>query len=713
MLMRTALDFTIMQPTVYNWAATLGPRGFESRIQLGSQRYMFESRIPVAFGRSRSGDEGISGPWVSFQVAYTNWWMDGDGAKVDNPNPITIVKNAFESAVTGQTMPVTFETGDAGVQMIGGKLMLLSDSLPASAFDLPHFTGDLIGYVRVSALATPSGFVPIGPISVNSTNQAAFYVYAPADDLDEIYGSGPLTKPFNALSSEDYAAIGVSGQPNNQGFGPVALIGKTLDGTVVVKLLIGPSTFSGNADKRLVGQPAPLQIGWGGPDRGSQAADLSATDVTATLHMTRYGAQYRYLSANEGVKAFYQYANEIDMWPGNNGIDVYTARLERGYVYDVISLAARAGIEKKTIYLGWMRNTSGGAGNPDKFTNYLTLNYISPTEPMGRGDYWNRMIGQMGQEGRVDVVVAAPWIRSDYDGFKYATNGTDYWMTPDGFHPSEYACSKLGDDQRWLTTTGLRISPRASSFVAGCRVYPTSELRRRVSRWLRLQKIIGSMPMQLWLFNAPFEGDAGRQTRLVNICNPGVWDAYPIYGNSGFTYGANGIKGNGATDSNFRFYFTPADGFSAGIAPEISNVLPNYITLACGVLDVSDRLPAFAAQSGSSSDRTLFINPYNSANRLSARMSDNSTYEAADPNQTGIKIVTRVETRRRGCSEGELLAFDTQPYQAFTDAGVRLFGSTSPGPCTTREYEFMMMGCGMTDQQMVDSTDNLRGLLGR
>jgi hypothetical protein len=666
--------------------AALGGRLPETRVDTANPRRRFISRIPVA----------LAGKFRRLKFRFDNAQFDGNGALYLMPTSLTILGAGLE--INGVTVPIKFN-GELTRTLSAGELRVWSDFVRPSEADLSRFQTALHSttahgyrkyqgqrvYLRVCG-ETPNftGEIPIGCIAVDADGEALFALYDPANHIDQVYGTGTMTVPSDALVATDFPAVGNASAPNNMGFGPSEIIGETFDTRQLVTLVRGPSTPSGREDDR---SPTDMNIGWGFIDRAMQSEDGSLDYVIPCGHMTRTGGDAARMGANEMTFTSYDLANHLIDWLGNNGIaNGYTAGQEVNENLPVIlNRAKQAGIDYTMGFLGSPRTTS-----TDDYETYANQSYSSSSYgPGGMADYLMRRMARAGALGNIDLVMALPQIRSQYDPWKWFTDGvTANLMTADGLHEPKYGHEVLAEQVRWGLDTGLAMPRVSRNFAAACLIKPTAITLNKIEAFMAAANAAGvTMHMAHWL-NAPIldASDDGYQTRRVNMVWPGVWNLHQNDTGGTITYGANGTKSDGT--AFLGAFLTPSLDFSPGNAADLSPVTVDSISIAFKCNDESDTKPVVGTPSGSGSDRTLYVNPKDGSGNFGMRLNDTTNFSKACSSAIGTFVGSRSGTTREAWRNGTSLGTDTVATTNFSTDRLRLFASIATGDITTKELSF-------------------------
>jgi lysophospholipase L1-like esterase len=351
-------------------------------------------------------------------------------------NDFTIVKASIEKDGAGYSVPVYFN-GSRSVTVTGGSFDINSDPVYPGLFGQSKFSQGEKYWVRMECtVPTTAGRLPFNA-KTNIPTGTAFWWYDPA-----------LTTITNgADGSGVLARTGNFPDVRSSGYNPV-LLGRFANANTNVYVGIGDSIHFGTGDTATI-QPGN---GYGIFQRAMTAGD-GLTAPIASLNLNRHGATTADFN-NDWVKSYYKYGNVLVDELGTN--DIGTAG--SGVVATIqTNIAARwadfkvvqpAGKIVRTYYLP--RTTS-----TDSFATTANQSYVTDWAPGGKSNQLNDWFETKKTDGTVNAILGRSSVNDTIEPYKWLTNGTNFYLTTDGTHPSYNGHSARGAELRTLLLSGV------------------------------------------------------------------------------------------------------------------------------------------------------------------------------------------------------------------------------------------------------------------
>lgn len=365
----------------------------------------------------------IGAPVSELVLGFCGWAVPSN-IEVDAPVPHHYSKVAIE--VGGTVVPVTFGGGRT-LTVGSGVPFILSDPIPASAFGLTVFPRDLRLFVRALGLASPGRTLPGGTVAVGFDMRCA--TFPAASTIDDVDQPGPLQVAKGA-GSRSFAP------------GPCLLLGRIPAGSLAV-VCTGDSIADGAQDN------ARLEVGKGFFCRAAIGADGSG--AIGSLNLTKSGTTAGTLTAGLGApgapgfryrQAMLGFGNVLFDQYGANALGISTTT-PAAKVVDAAralwTLARGAGVEK-VLRATLIARTRSDNGFIDSAGQTPSRNWGAGDARDGVNAAFRAALAAGEIDGVVDVLGA---VADPIDDHLWKTNGTAFFMTRDGSHPSSEAARRM------------------------------------------------------------------------------------------------------------------------------------------------------------------------------------------------------------------------------------------------------------------------------
>lgn len=376
------------------------------------------TRYPVYIGKNCS----------SFQFIFDNFYVTAattGGAVTPAAGAVTIGKFAIENAAASLSIPITF-SGSRPKVLAAGDYEALTDEIKIP----PGFVGrDGLIFIRFTGTAATTGLTPIRRfMQIGTTTMAAVsWIYDPVNDIDQVDGTGALTKPTGAVAPTLADAC----------FGPSYILGRQIGNKVPSIICVGDSIVTQNDDTF---NPNPVACGLAfvgraqnsNPVNGSAISKLipiaKTSIASATIHSTFNFA------GTPSAKMLYalKYADCMIQELATNDVG-QTFATTYAEVQALWALGRAAGITK--IIQNYLFPRTGGTWHA---TDGSDQTYTGYQAPGGKHDLLNQQYDADLAAGNIHAIVKHTGIRHPNDFFKWISPspteiGSD--ATADGVHP--------------------------------------------------------------------------------------------------------------------------------------------------------------------------------------------------------------------------------------------------------------------------------------
>ena len=365
----------------------------------------------------------VGAPATQLVLGFCGWAVPSN-IEIDLTTPYSYTKVAIEFG--GRTVPVTFR-GKRGVTVAGGQPYVLSDPIRATAFGLKAFVRDTQFFVRAAGTAAGTdNALPFGTVAVGfGMNMATF---AAADAIDDIDAGGALLLPAGAV--RHYNAPG-----------PNLVLGRFPPRNLAV-ICAGDSIADG------AGDAAQIATGHGFFNRA--AVDANGLNAVPSLNLTKFGSTSGTTVAGLGVPGAPGYAyRQALLRFGNVLVDEFgtntlgnTAVIKPSRVLDTSrglwTVARAAGVQRivRTTLL------PGSASN-NRFVDAAGQEPRLNWGPGEARDEINTGFAAALAAHEIDAVAdTLAAVADPGDSHRWMTNGTPFYPSNDGVHPSA-AMSRL------------------------------------------------------------------------------------------------------------------------------------------------------------------------------------------------------------------------------------------------------------------------------
>lgn len=360
-----------------------------------------------------------------FVPSFDNWMIGAAGALVLPDQELEIIGFACEQDSPALTVPGTFD-GALGRTLTIGEAQVRGDTIWPSQFGLTEFSQDTQYWWRICYRVAAAGDLPTGvTVTIDGMPGAKSYYYVPANHIDQVYGTGALTAPSGA-SSDDVA------------YGPTMTLGRYHTPALSTGGC-GDSVMQGTGDT--AGWP---QTGKGYFSRAGLSGGVGAIAATKFCHG---GASAAKMALNTLMMDYFQYLNVLVIFLGENDIGLNgTGNVTTLYNnLNILCQAARAAdVQKIVIFKMWPRVTSS-----NDFIDAAGQTYNTGYGPGEKSEQINALLSSL----PVDYVFDTDSARDALDFLKWITNGTPFYPTEDGTHPTSDIYAAIGAELRTLLET--------------------------------------------------------------------------------------------------------------------------------------------------------------------------------------------------------------------------------------------------------------------
>jgi len=374
----------------------------------------------------------------NLQIKFDNFWLTNTNTEVDNASTVSIISAAIITD-TGTVVPLTF-SGSRNYTLSSGQADLLSDPLLASAFGLSEIPDKKIWYLKIIYDAGTGGTIPYtNHLVTEIANQQCFE-----------YDSATVT-PSTTDAAGQFTFTGAGTEVSQtQGFVPCVL-GERIDSVASSPVLIALGNSIDDNNGGGVAEATNLPGGRAHIQRFLYANEMAGCNIA------RSGANNTLYLNNIKWKNYLKYADDAfvgapvnDLNTTTGGAIVTTIQTRLRSVYAILKQFGA-----RNIFQGQLMQRISSTTD-----SYATVAGQTQANGWTAGGNSTTINSNMSLDiGTIKAVIPYPSTRDATVPTKWKVDGTAFYATLDGLHPSILSQGNMALDDAAIISPAISSSP--------------------------------------------------------------------------------------------------------------------------------------------------------------------------------------------------------------------------------------------------------------